>query len=155
MQIRAARGWQEDVLLSCSCKGSVLDSQCALSALPAGTISCLAFQASSTEDAEREPSFDEAQPQHGDWVRVADIRMCLRHATPRSTPIYWGEVVSGRAQLDDCDPNTVLAAVVGALLLSVPVACLFICSAPRSFLAHLPVLCLASSQARQIRALLR
>ena len=72
VQVRAARGWQEDILLSCSCEGSVLDSQCALSTLPAGTICCLAFQASgSTEDAGRAPIFDEAQPQHGDWVRVA------------------------------------------------------------------------------------
>ena len=83
LQIRAARGWEEDILLSCSCEGSVLDSQCALSTLPAGTISCLAFQASgSTENAEREASFSEAQQQHGDWVRAAERWLCLRHATP-------------------------------------------------------------------------
>ena len=70
---------------------------------------------------------------------------------PRSMLVNGDETISGRAQLDDCDPNTVLAAAIGLLLLSVLVSCLFICSAPRS-LTHLPVLCMASSQAQQICA---
>ena len=83
LQIRAARGWQEDILLSCSSEGRLLDSQCALSTLPAGTISCLAFQASgSTEFAEKELSLDEAEPQPGDWVSAAETESCLRRALP-------------------------------------------------------------------------
>lgn len=87
------------MLLSCSCEGSVLDSQCALSTVPAGTITCLAFQASGgTVDADRELSFDEAQPQRGDWVRAAETGLGLRDASQEYAGLWgrdgcwWGAV---------------------------------------------------------------